>query len=63
MAAPSSHSDTDTSVDPFRGGWGRFLRSAWRLSMPYFNSEDKWRARAMLGLILALNLVMILMIH
>ena len=61
MAAPSSHSDTDTSVDPFRGGWGRFLRSAWRLSMPYFNSEDKWRARAMLGLILALNLATVYM--
>lgn len=47
--------------DPFKGGWGRFLRDAWRLSMPYFNSEDRWHARAMLALILALNLATVYM--
>ena len=52
---------TDTDTDPFRGGWGRFLRDAWRLSMPFFNSEEKWRARLMLALILALNLATVYM--
>jgi vitamin B12/bleomycin/antimicrobial peptide transport system ATP-binding/permease protein len=28
----------------------------WVLSLPYFQSEDKWKARAMLALIVALNL-------
>lgn len=36
--------------------WGRFLRDAWHLSRPYFHSEEKWRARLMLTLIVALNL-------
>ena len=31
-------------------------RKVWALSLPYFQSEDKWRARAMLALIIALNL-------
>ena len=48
--------EPDTLPDPFRGGWGRFLRDACRLSLPFFNSEEKWPARLMLALILALNL-------
>ncbi|MDO4794516.1 MAG: ABC transporter ATP-binding protein/permease [Brachymonas sp.] len=47
--------------DPFRGGWGRFLRDAWRLAMPFFNSEEKWPARLMLALILVLNLATVYM--
>ncbi len=31
-------------------------RKVWVLSLPYFQSEDKWKARAMLALIVALNL-------
>jgi vitamin B12/bleomycin/antimicrobial peptide transport system ATP-binding/permease protein len=31
-------------------------RKVWALSLPYFQSEDKWQARAMLALIVALNL-------
>jgi vitamin B12/bleomycin/antimicrobial peptide transport system ATP-binding/permease protein len=31
-------------------------RKVWALSLPYFQSEDKWKARAMLALIVALNL-------
>jgi vitamin B12/bleomycin/antimicrobial peptide transport system ATP-binding/permease protein len=31
-------------------------RQVWALSLPYFQSEDKWKARAMLALIVALNL-------
>lgn len=54
-------SEPDTLPDPFRGGWGRFLRDACRLSLPFFNSEEKWPARLMLALILALNLATVYM--
>ena len=37
-------------------GLGPFLRSAWRLSLPYFRSEEKWSARGLLASIIALNL-------
>ena len=32
------------------------IRRIWRLSLPYFQSEEKWRARALLAAIVALNL-------
>ncbi len=31
-------------------------RKVWALSLPYFQSDDKWKARGMLALIVALNL-------
>lgn len=37
------------------------MRDAWRLSLPYFSSEEKWRARLMLALILVLNLATVYM--
>ena len=36
--------------------FARFLNRAWALALPYFVSEQKWRARAMLAGIVALNL-------
>ncbi len=33
-----------------------FLLRTWALSLPYFKSEEKWRARALLAAIVALNL-------
>lgn len=33
-----------------------FLARTWALSLPYFKSEEKWRARALLAAIVALNL-------
>jgi len=33
-----------------------FIRSAWALAVPYFQSEEKWKARALLAAIIALNL-------
>lgn len=45
--------------DPWSGpgrSWGVFLKDAWRLARPYFHSEEKWRARTMLVVIVALNL-------
>ncbi|MDH4480092.1 MAG: ABC transporter ATP-binding protein/permease [Rhodoferax sp.] len=44
--------------------WSRALRQVrrvWALSWPYFFSEEKWRARAMLAAIVALNLALVYM--
>ena len=38
---------------------GEFLRDVWRLSRPYFRSEEKWSAWLLLGSIIALNLSMV----
>ena len=35
---------------------GRFLRQVTHLSLPYFNSGEKWKARGLLAAIIALNL-------
>jgi putative ATP-binding cassette transporter len=35
------------------------LAEAWRLAKPYFWSEEKWSARALLAAIIAMNLVMV----
>jgi vitamin B12/bleomycin/antimicrobial peptide transport system ATP-binding/permease protein len=40
-------------------GLGPFLRDAWRLSRPYFSSEERWSARGLLVSIIALNLLMV----
>lgn len=36
-----------------------FLGRVWALSLPYFHSEEKWRARALLASIVALNLAFV----
>ena len=36
--------------------FGAFLKRVWALSAPYFRSDDKWKARAMLAGIVVLNL-------
>src|SRR5688500_7042356 len=33
-----------------------FVRDAWRLTAPYWRSEERWRARGLLALIVALTL-------
>ena len=48
-----------TASSPVRGKWAAFtlfLRHAWALTKPYFQSEHKWLARGMLAAIVALNL-------
>ena len=40
-------------------GLGPFLRDAWLLSRPYFRSEERWSARGLLAVIIALNLLMV----
>ncbi|MBH1965274.1 MAG: ABC transporter ATP-binding protein/permease [Comamonadaceae bacterium] len=42
----------------FRG----FLRQVWQLSLPYFRSDEKWRARAMLAAVVVLNLAAVYML-
>ena len=48
-----------TASSPVRGKWAAFIlfmRHAWALTKPYFQSEHKWLARGMLAAIVALNL-------
>jgi putative ATP-binding cassette transporter len=40
-------------------GIGPFLRDAWRLAVPYFRSEERWSARLLLAVIVALNLTLV----
>jgi putative ATP-binding cassette transporter len=36
-----------------------FLRDAWRLTRPYFRSDERWAARGLLAAIIALNLLLV----
>ena len=38
------------------GAFQRFVSQVRALASPYFNSEDKWKARGLLAAIVALNL-------
>ena len=38
---------------------GLFLRDAWQLARPYFNSEERWSARGLLAIIIALRLALV----
>ena len=38
-----------------------FVTQAWALTRPYFSSQEKWQARALLGAIIALNLGLVYM--
>lgn len=40
----------------------RFAGRAWALSLPYFTSEEKWRARVLLAAIVGLNLAAVYML-
>lgn len=40
----------------------RFLRKVLALALPYFNSEEKWKARGLLAAIVALNLAAVYML-
>ena len=39
-----------------------FLKRVWALSAPYFKSDEKWKARALLGAIVLLNLASVYML-
>src|SRR5437588_6653548 len=38
---------------------GEFARRAWALAGPYWRSEERWRARLLLGVIVALTLALV----
>ncbi len=38
---------------------GPFLHAAWRLAAPYWRSEERWAARGLLGIVVALNLSLV----
>ena len=38
---------------------GSLLRDTWRLSAPYFGSEERWSARILLGAVVAMNLMLV----
>ncbi|MFZ4407430.1 MAG: ABC transporter ATP-binding protein/permease [Paracraurococcus sp.] len=38
---------------------GSFLRDAWRIAGPFWRSEERWRARLLLGVVVALNLSLV----
>lgn len=38
---------------------GPFLRDAWALAKPYWSSEERWRARLLLGAVVGLNLSLV----
>ncbi|MBX6373683.1 MAG: ABC transporter ATP-binding protein/permease [Acetobacteraceae bacterium] len=40
---------------------GPFLRAAWTLAAPYWSSEERWRARLLLGVVVALELSLVAM--
>jgi putative ATP-binding cassette transporter len=40
-------------------GIAPFLRDAWALARPYWSSEERWRARGLLAVIVALNLSLV----
>lgn len=46
---------------PPRVKFSTFLRQAWALTRPYFFSDQKWKARLLLGAIVALNLALVYM--
>src|SRR3954470_11942203 len=40
---------------------GSFLRDAWRIAGPFWRSEERWRARLLLGVVVVLNLSLVAM--
>ncbi|MDO9708411.1 ABC transporter ATP-binding protein/permease [Paracraurococcus lichenis] len=38
---------------------GSFLHDTWRIAGPYWRSEERWRARLLLGVVIALNLSLV----
>jgi vitamin B12/bleomycin/antimicrobial peptide transport system ATP-binding/permease protein len=51
-----------TNDEYFSGNFRDFCRKAWALTRPYFQSDDKWRARGLLLAIVLLNLAAVYML-
>ena len=46
-------------VGTFRDSTSSFLGRVWRLILPYWQSEERWRARLLLAVIVALSLALV----
>jgi putative ATP-binding cassette transporter len=51
-----------TVVQEKLGSFKTFVHKVWALSLPYFQSEEKWKARGLLAAIVALNLAAVYML-
>ena len=61
-STPSSLPSPLAAVQGKLGSFKLFARKVWTLSLPYFQSEDKWKARGFLVAIVALNLAAVYML-
>jgi putative ATP-binding cassette transporter len=64
MSQTGLHPDSssgDPRIERSIQGMKQFLGDAWRLTRPYFTSEERWSARGLLVSIIALNLFMVAM--
>ena len=59
---PSSLPSPLAVVQGKLGSFKLFARKVWALSLPYFQSEDRWKARGLLAAIVALNLAAVYML-
>jgi len=51
-----------TTTNPTPQKFSAFLKRVWALSAPYFKSDEKWKARALLAAIVLLNLASVYML-
>mgnify|MGYP000603731739 CR=1 FL=1 len=51
-----------TTTNPTPQKFSAFLKRVWALSAPYFKSDEKWKARALLAAIVVLNLASVYML-
>jgi putative ATP-binding cassette transporter len=56
-----NNASLDLKESPIMPGRHYFLKDAWRLSRPYFVSDEKWQAWSLLIVIIALNLTLVVM--
>lgn len=48
-----------TPFDETRTGRPGFLKAAWRLAHPYWSSQERWSARGLLAVVIAMNLALV----
>jgi vitamin B12/bleomycin/antimicrobial peptide transport system ATP-binding/permease protein len=58
----TAHSQPATRASEKLASFKAFTKKVWALSLPYFQSEDKWKARGLLAAIVALNLAAVYML-
>ena len=61
MNSTSGSASGSTGISKLKA-FKQFSARVWALSAPYFKSEDKWKARGLLGAIVALNLAAVYML-